>query len=93
MRKRQSLRLLSLLVALFLFQNAFSQSTITGTVTDKSGKGIAGVTVTVKGGTAGTQTDNDGRFSISAPGNATLVFSSVGYSARRSRLVTGLQSR
>lgn len=80
MRKFKSLRLLSLIVALFLFQTTFSQSTITGTVTDRSGKGISGVTVTVKGGSAATQTDDAGRFSIAAPGTATLVFSSIGYS-------------
>lgn len=80
MRKFKSSRLLSLLVALFLFtQNAFSQQTVTGTVTDRSGKGISGVTVTVKGGSAGTQTDNDGRFTIAASGSSTLVFSSVGF--------------
>jgi hypothetical protein len=33
----------------------------------------------VKGGTGGTQTNEQGAFSISAPGTATLVFSSVGY--------------
>jgi iron complex outermembrane receptor protein len=80
MRKFKSLRLLSLLVALFLFQTTFSQSTITGTVTDRSGKAVSGVTVTVKGGSAATQTDDAGRFSIAAPGTATLVFSSIGYS-------------
>jgi len=81
MRKIKSLRLLSLLVASFLFiQNAQAQSTVTGTVTDKNGKGIPGVTVSVKGTTSATQTDEAGKFSIAAPGTATLVFTSVGYS-------------
>lgn len=80
MRKIKSPRLLSLLVALFLFTfNAFSQSTVSGTVTDKSGKGIPGVTVSVKGTISATQTDNEGKFSIVAANNAVLVFSSVGY--------------
>ena len=80
MRKFKSSRLLSLLVALFLFsQNAFSQSTVTGTVTDKNGKGIPAVTVAVKGTATATQTDDNGHFSIIAPGNAVLVLSSVGY--------------
>ena len=81
MRKIKSIRLLSLLVASFLFiQNAQAQSTVTGTVTDKNGKGIPGVTVSVKGTATATQTDEAGKFSITAPGTATLVFSSVGYS-------------
>jgi len=64
MRKSYSLRLLSLLVAIFLFiQNTFAQSVVTGTVTDQSGKGISGVTVTVKGTSTATQTDENGRFS------------------------------
>lgn len=80
MRKIKSSRLLSLLVALFLFsQNAFSQTVVTGTVTDKNGKGIPGVTVAVKGTSTATQTDNNGHFSIIASGNAVLVLSSVGY--------------
>jgi TonB-linked SusC/RagA family outer membrane protein len=81
MRKIKSIRLLSLLVASFLFiQNAQAQSTVTGTVTDKNGKGLPGVTVSVKGTATATQTDETGKFSIAAPGTATLVFSSIGYS-------------
>jgi len=81
MRKSNSLPLLSLLVASFLFvQNIFAQSVITGMVTDKNGKGISGVTVAVKGTNVATQTDDNGRFSITAANNAILVFSSVGYS-------------
>lgn len=80
MRKIKSPRLLSLLVALFLFiQNVFAQSVVTGIVTDQNGKGLSGVTVTVKGTSTATQTDQNGKFSIIAAGNAVLVFSSVGF--------------
>ena len=69
MGKFKSSRLLPLLVALFLFiQNAHAQSAVTGTVTDKNGKGIPGVTVNVKGTATATQTDEGGKFSIAAPG-------------------------
>jgi TonB-dependent starch-binding outer membrane protein SusC len=82
MRKLKSSRLLSLLVALFFFtQSAFSQSTVTGRVTDGSGKGIAGVTVAIKGTATATQTDENGKFSLVAPTNATLVLSSVGFTS------------
>ena len=57
---------------------------ITGRVTDASGKGIPGVSITVKGpASTGTITSEDGSFSISVPLNATtLIFSSVGYAAQ-----------
>ncbi|HEX8329788.1 MAG TPA: TonB-dependent receptor [Hymenobacter sp.] len=55
---------------------------ISGRITDASGAGIPGVTVLVKGTTNGTQTDADGRYTISAPTGATLVFSFVGYATQ-----------
>jgi TonB-dependent starch-binding outer membrane protein SusC len=82
MRKIKSSRLLSLLVALLFFTlSAYSQSTVTGRVTDGSGKGIVGVTVAIKGTATATQTDENGKFSLVAPGNAILVLSSVGYTS------------
>lgn len=49
-----------------------------GTVSDAAGP-LPGVTVSVKNSTIGTQTDNNGKFSFSVPGNATLVFKLIGY--------------
>lgn len=72
---------IKLLLTLFLFSffiTAQAQS-ITGTVTDESGKKLSGVSVSVKGTANGTSTDAAGQFKINAPSNATLVFSSVGY--------------
>lgn len=40
---------------------------------------VAGATVSVKGAATATQTDAQGRFSINAPANGTLMVSSVGY--------------
>lgn len=73
-------KLTSLLVAfLLLFQISFAQTTITGRVTDAQGAAVPGVTVSVKGTNAATQTGSDGSFSISAADNATLVLTAVGY--------------
>ena len=59
---------------------AFAQNiTIKGAVSDKTGTPLPGVTVKVKGTQNGTQTDANGHFSISAPGDATLSFSFIGY--------------
>jgi TonB-linked SusC/RagA family outer membrane protein len=52
---------------------------VSGRVTDAKGEGLPGVTVLVKGTTTGTSTGADGSFSLSAPENSTLVFSSIGY--------------
>ena len=51
---------------------------ITGRVVDNTGQAMPGVNVIVKGTANGTQTDVDGRYSIKAPAEATLVFSFVG---------------
>ncbi len=52
---------------------------ITGTVTDRTGAPLPGVTVVIKGTTQGTITNADGNYSIiNVPPNATLVFSFIG---------------
>lgn len=56
--------------------------TVTGRVLDEKGQALPGVNVVVKGTSNGTQTDVEGRFSLNAPDNATLVFSFVGYAAQ-----------
>jgi len=53
------------------------QRIITGVVSDESGP-LPGVTIVVKGTTNGTETDFDGRYSISANKGDVLVFSFVG---------------
>lgn len=59
-----------------------AQSKVTGQVTDsKSGAGLQGVTVMVKGSSVAAQTDATGNYSITAAPTATLVFSSVGYTS------------
>ncbi len=55
------------------------QRVVTGVVSDASGQPLPGASVVIKGTTAGTVTDVDGRFSLPVPaGNQTLVFSFVG---------------
>jgi TonB-linked SusC/RagA family outer membrane protein len=62
--------------------SAVADITVTGRVLDETGGGLPGVNVVVKGTTNGAQTDPDGRFTITAPDNGTLVFSYVGYTAQ-----------
>ncbi|WP_421918907.1 SusC/RagA family TonB-linked outer membrane protein [Marinifilum sp.] len=51
---------------------------ITGTVTDDSGIGLPGVSISIKGTTTGTVTDVYGKYQISASPTGVLVFSFVG---------------
>ena len=76
---------LFLLLSLF----AFSQTrTISGKVTsaatgNQASTPIGGVSVTVKGSSTGTVTDDNGNFSLQVPaGTRTLSFSSIGYDAQ-----------
>jgi TonB-dependent starch-binding outer membrane protein SusC len=69
-----------LLVMILFIQPAIAQQTITGTVSDAlNGETLVGATVRIKGTTAGTVTDIDGRYSIDASTDAVLVVSYVGY--------------
>ena len=52
---------------------------VTGTVLDESGQPIPGATISVPGTTIGTATDLDGKYSISIPEGASLVFSFIGF--------------
>lgn len=70
---------------LFLLVTAISLSvsaqnvTVKGIVTDKTGETVIGASVVEKGNTGnGTITDIDGKYTLSVPSNATLVFSYVG---------------
>ncbi len=75
---------LSVTLFLILGATAFAQRVVSGFVTDSASKApLPAVTVTVKGTKTGTQTTSDGRFSITAPNNATtLIISSVGYGSK-----------
>lgn len=55
------------------------QTDIMGTVTDQDGEPLIGVTVTLPGTKAGTMTDIDGKYSISADSDGKIRFSYIGY--------------
>jgi TonB-linked SusC/RagA family outer membrane protein len=73
-----------LLLFTFFTTAAFAQNiTVKGKVTDgANGEALIGVTVAVKGTTNGTQTDANGAYSLSAPSNATLQVSYIGYTTQ-----------
>jgi TonB-linked SusC/RagA family outer membrane protein len=77
--RRASILLLITLLCFFSF-NLYAQNiAVKGRVMDERGQGVAGAAVRIKGAKIGTTTDADGGFQISAPKNASLQISSVGY--------------
>lgn len=86
-RERRPFRIVSFLLLwvlgyLPLFTLAQDRA-ITGTVlSTEDNSSIPGVTVVVKNTSNGTSTDSDGKFSINAGANATLVFSAVGFATQ-----------
>jgi iron complex outermembrane receptor protein len=58
---------------------AFAQKTVQGTVKDNNNLPLPGVSITVKGTTMGTTSRDNGSFSITVPGSASvLIFSYIG---------------
>jgi TonB-linked SusC/RagA family outer membrane protein len=55
---------------------------ITGRITDTDDLPLPGVSINIKGTKQGTTTDAEGRFTLNAPPNSTLVISSVGFTAQ-----------
>lgn len=82
MKKINCFRSFLVLLALISYGSfAYGQRiTVSGTITDAAnGDPIPGVTVLIKGTTQGTSTDMDGKYSIQAETNSSLVISFVGY--------------
>ncbi|MBL0356266.1 MAG: SusC/RagA family TonB-linked outer membrane protein [Chitinophagaceae bacterium] len=70
-----------LLVAIFGFTAMSLAQTVTGTVTDKKGEPLPGVTVSVKGTKNATSTNNQGVYTLNNAGaDAVLVFTGAGIS-------------
>ncbi len=78
MQKRRLL-LTMMLCAFWLM--GFAQNAIKGTVKDKTGEPLIGVSVTYGNG-QGTVTDIDGNFSVNAPLGSNIKFSYVGYTTQ-----------
>ncbi|WP_221392198.1 TonB-dependent receptor [Dyadobacter sp. NIV53] len=73
---------------IFLSLQAYSQNvTVKGTVTSATDKtGLPGVNIVVKNTVTGTSTDADGKYELSIPSDAVLVFSGIGYVTQESPL-------
>src|SRR6476661_9537793 len=78
---RKLLQTICLPVLLLFSVMAFAQTkTVTGRVTDATGKAISGASVIIKGQPRGVMTSEDGSYSIPVPANASsIIVSSVGF--------------
>jgi TonB-linked SusC/RagA family outer membrane protein len=76
--KPHLIKVLAFLLFSSFFNNTKAQ-TITGTVSDETGKKLAGVSVAVKGNAVAASTDATGQYRITAGAKATLIFSSIGF--------------
>lgn len=77
MRKKFTLFIVCLLCGL---STAFAQNiTVKGEVKDQQGLPLPGVSVKVKGGNQGAMTASNGSYVLTAPTNATLTFSFIGF--------------
>jgi TonB-linked SusC/RagA family outer membrane protein len=78
-RKKITLLIVCLLYGVSI---AFAQDiTVKGEVKDKQGLPLPGVSVQIKGAARGTVTGSNGTYSLSAPADAVLTFSFLGYKA------------
>ena len=84
------LKLFSLLAICLFAMPAWAQQAISGRVLGSDGGALPGATVLERGTTNGVSTNADGAYSLTVQPNATLVISSVGYTAQT--IVVGGQS-
>src|SRR5262245_25974390 len=80
MKKISTLLFISFFTILF---QASAQTLIQGKITDSSGIALEGVTITEKGTSNGTITNEEGKFTLNASNaNAKLIFSYLGFEKR-----------
>ena len=82
MKQRYLILKLMLILGLASTAALAQQRIVSGTIKDSKGSSLPGVNVIVKGTSAGTVTDANGKYSLSLPENATtLVYSFIGYAS------------
>ncbi len=76
--KKFTLLIITILCSTFMW----SQSQIQGTVIDSSNSPLPGANIVVKGTTNGTNTDLNGKFTLTVPSDATLIVSFSGFETK-----------
>ncbi|HMG67788.1 MAG TPA: SusC/RagA family TonB-linked outer membrane protein, partial [Chitinophagaceae bacterium] len=82
---RKLLKSIVVPVMLLFSQLIFAQDrVVSGRVTDSTGNGLSGVTVTARGSKLATQTNTDGAFRLTVPSTVdALIFSSIGFASQQ----------
>ncbi len=77
-------KLLVMLICLIGFTYVSHAQSVTGTVSDKNGKGLPGITVTIKGTDQSVTTDADGKFTFATgvSKESVLAFTGAGFNKR-----------
>jgi TonB-linked SusC/RagA family outer membrane protein len=90
--KRITLFWMSLLFFLVAFRLSAQELSISGNITGTDNESLPGVNIIVKGTTRGTTSDADGNYRISvANGDATLVFSFIGFQTQEVAILNRTQ--
>ena len=63
----------------FSYQSSGQNISVSGIIKDTKGETLPGVTITIRNTNIGTITDADGKYTLSAPADATLVVSYIGF--------------
>jgi iron complex outermembrane receptor protein len=71
-----------LLLTFFVPATLFSQTEVSGTVTDEANIPLPGVNVIIKGTTTGASTDFDGNYTLKVNNGDVLVFSYLGFTTQ-----------
>lgn len=87
LHRKHAFRILILFFTSFTL-TAGAQTTLQGKVTDEAGKALPSVTVTVKGTSRGTTTNESGDFTLPASSGDVLVVSSVGFDNKEVKVGT-----
>jgi TonB-linked SusC/RagA family outer membrane protein len=61
----------------------YAQQTVRGTVSDKDGVPLVGVTIVIEGTNRGTTTNIDGNYSIQAKASETITYNYIGFESRQ----------
>ena len=87
-------KILIFLIGFFLTSTLFSQVRITGTVKDIKGKGIPGVSITIKDSYDGATTDSSGSFSFKTTekGEHAILFTSIGFKEVEQKVNIGTEA-
>ena len=72
--------ILTILVALLFYNASAQDQSVTGKITDESGKPLQGVSITTAEGKTGTTTDAEGNYKITLPASVkSLIFTELNY--------------